>query len=92
MPYGQVTYNGRWLLMLAEKDFLNPSETARLLNVHVETVRRLARSGGIPAFKVGRGWRIMIKSLLKRAGSEHYQDQRPSAPGVNDHLTNETKK
>ncbi len=63
--------------MLTKKDSLNTGEAAQLLTVHVETIRRLSRSGGIPAF---------------RAGSEHYQDQRRSIPAVNDHLTIETKK
>ena len=37
---------------------LSAEETATALRVHVETVRRLARRGEIPAFKVGREWRF----------------------------------
>ncbi len=40
-------------------------EVARYLSLHELTVRRLAREGGIPAFKVGRQWRVK-KSLLDR--------------------------
>jgi excisionase family DNA binding protein len=46
---------------------LNVHEAARLLGVHVETIRRLARNGEIPAFKVGRGWRIRMESLTGAA-------------------------
>jgi excisionase family DNA binding protein len=40
-------------------------EVARYLSLHELTVRRLAREGEIPAFKVGRQWRVK-KSLLDR--------------------------
>jgi len=40
-------------------------QVARYLSLHELTVRRLAREGEIPAFKVGRQWRIK-KELLDR--------------------------
>jgi excisionase family DNA binding protein len=40
-------------------------EVAEYLNLHPLTVRRLAREGEIPAFKVGRQWRVK-KELLER--------------------------
>ena len=40
-------------------------EVAEYLNLHPLTVRRLARDGEIPAFKVGRQWRIK-RDLLDR--------------------------
>jgi excisionase family DNA binding protein len=40
-------------------------EVARYLSLHELTVRRLARDGEIPAFKVGRQWRVK-KGLLDR--------------------------
>lgn len=40
-------------------------EVAKYLSLHELTVRRLAREGGIPAFKVGRQWRVK-KDLLDR--------------------------
>jgi excisionase family DNA binding protein len=33
-------------------------EVAEYLQLHPLTVRRLAREGSIPAFKVGRQWRV----------------------------------
>ena len=40
-------------------------EVAEYLQLHPLTVRRLARDGEIPAFKVGRQWRIK-RDLLDR--------------------------
>lgn len=40
-------------------------EVARYLGLHELTVRRLAREGEIPAFKIGRQWRVK-KDLLDR--------------------------
>lgn len=53
------------------KPFRNVSEimtieqVARYLSLHELTVRRLARDGEIPAFKVGRQWRVK-RELLDR--------------------------
>ena len=38
-------------------------EVAEYLQLHPLTVRRLAREGGIPAFKVGRQWRVKRAAL-----------------------------
>ena len=40
-------------------------EVAQYLSLHELTVRRLAREGKIPAFKIGRQWRVK-KDLLDR--------------------------
>ena len=40
-------------------------EVARYLSLHELTVRRFAREGEIPAFKIGRQWRVK-KDLLDR--------------------------
>jgi excisionase family DNA binding protein len=48
------------------KHFYTVPETAELLGVHPETVRRNIRSGRIKAFKVGGGagpWRITAKEI-----------------------------
>ena len=44
---------------------LDAQAAATLLNAHVETVRRLARRGGIPSFKVGKDWRFRKDALLR---------------------------
>ena len=38
-------------------------QVAKYLNLHPLTVRRLARDGKIPAFKVGRQWRVKRELL-----------------------------
>ena len=44
--------------MTVRDNVLNAQETADFLGAHVETVRRLARRGQIPAFKLGKDWRF----------------------------------
>ena len=41
-----------------ETNMLTIAEVAKYLKLHELTVRRLAREGELPAFKVGRQWRI----------------------------------
>ncbi|MBC8444812.1 MAG: helix-turn-helix domain-containing protein [Chloroflexi bacterium] len=38
-------------------------DVAKYLSLHPLTVRRLAKDGEIPAFKVGRQWRVKRKLL-----------------------------
>ncbi len=58
---------------------LKAKEAADFLNVHLETIRRLARQNEIPAFKVGKGWRFSEETLKKWA-DEHYS--RNAAPHI----------
>lgn len=51
-------------------DVIGASEAAELVGSHVETVRRLARRGDIPAFKVGRDWRFSREALQRWAEGE----------------------
>jgi excisionase family DNA binding protein len=44
-------------------EMLTIAEVAEYLKLHELTVRRLAREGELPAFKVGRQWRIKRKLL-----------------------------
>jgi excisionase family DNA binding protein len=41
-----------------EQPFLTPQEVSEFLRVSVYTVRRWIKEGHLPAYKVGRGWRI----------------------------------
>ncbi len=41
-----------------QQPFLTPQEVSRLLRVSVYTVRRWIKEGHLPAYKIGRGWRI----------------------------------
>ena len=45
-------------------DMLTIADVAKYLRLHELTVRRLAREGELPAFKIGRQWRIK-RTLLE---------------------------
>lgn len=51
--------------MTGESDVLNAQQAAAFLGAHVETIRRLARRGGLPSFKVGKDWRFFREALLR---------------------------
>lgn len=56
------------------KEILTPKEAARFLGIHLVTVYRLLKKGGIPAMKIGGQWRFkrdflnewMNKEMTKR--------------------------
>jgi excisionase family DNA binding protein len=45
-------------------DVMNARDAGDFLKAHVETIRRRARRGEIPAFKVGKDWRFHKEALL----------------------------
>ena len=46
-----------------ERPFLTIKEASAYLRLHAMTVYRLAKSGKIPSFRVGSGWRFSRESL-----------------------------
>jgi excisionase family DNA binding protein len=54
-------------------------EVAEYLHLHPLTVRRLARDGEIPAFKVGRQWRIKRDLLYRWIANQSAQNAGLSA-------------
>jgi excisionase family DNA binding protein len=51
-------------------------EIAKYLRVHPYTVKRLARAGKIPGFKVGGQWRFDVKEIeewKKNRGAKKYK-------------------
>jgi len=46
-----------------EQSFLTPQEVSDLLRVSVHTVRRWIKEGHLPAYKLGRAWRIQEEEL-----------------------------
>jgi len=46
-----------------QQPFLTPQEVSDLLRVSVYTVRRWIKEGELPAYKVGRGWRVSESDL-----------------------------
>jgi excisionase family DNA binding protein len=53
-------------------------EVAEYLDLHPLTVRRLARDGEIPAFKVGRQWRVKRAILERWLAEESMKNVVPS--------------
>ena len=53
--------------MPVDSDVITAAEAAAYLGSHVETVRRLARRGQIPSFKVGTDWRFSRTALRRWA-------------------------
>jgi excisionase family DNA binding protein len=66
-------------------DILTTQEAADLLGAHIETVRRLARKGAIPAFKIGKDWRFSLTALHKwTAEQQQIRQHRPTVLVVDD--------
>jgi excisionase family DNA binding protein len=57
--------------MKTETDVINAREAAVFLKAHVETIRRMARRGEIPAFKVGKDWRFHKNALQIWSDGQH---------------------
>lgn len=58
-------------------DVLDAHEAAWLLGAHVESVRRLARKGDIPAYKIGKDWRFSKPALERWAETHHLRERAP---------------
>lgn len=59
------------------ESFLTPQELSDLLRVSVYTVRRWIKEGSLPAYKVGRGWRIHegeVRTWLVRHQSSTFHE------------------
>lgn len=48
---------------MTPKDILTAEEVAEFLRIHPYTVRRLARAGKLPGFRVGGQWRFDKKQI-----------------------------
>ncbi|MEO8294648.1 MAG: TOBE domain-containing protein [Gemmatimonadota bacterium] len=54
-------------------DTLNASEAGKLLHLNVKQVQRLARSGSLPAARIGRKWlfeRAQLEAMLRQSPAE----------------------
>lgn len=56
--------------MAQAEEVFDARGAARYLRVHEETIRRLARKGQIPAYRVGKKWRINRSALDRWAESQ----------------------
>lgn len=63
--------------MKTNNQVLNAQEAADFLGAHVETIRRLARRGDMPAYKIGKDWRFRRDALIDWAETHHLR-RKPS--------------
>lgn len=68
----------------ASNDVLDSFEAAWLVGAHVETLRRMARRGEIPSYKVGKDWRFRRKALEHWCETHHLRSQPALALVVDD--------
>lgn len=55
---------------MPQNEILTAEEVAKYLRVHPYTVKRLAREGKLPGFKVGGQWRFNSKEINKLQSSK----------------------
>ena len=67
-----------------ESDTLDSHGVARLMGTHVETIRRLARKGRIPAYKLGKDWRFSRSTLRRWTDAHHTRMRSPLVMVVDD--------
>ena len=70
--------------MQAAPDVLDVHEAGWLLGAHIETVRRLARRGAVPSYKVGKDWRFSKQALTRWMETHHVRQRAPLVLVVDD--------
>lgn len=55
--------------MEIEHEYLLPKEVMNMLGIGKNTFYRLVNSGELPAFRIGKMWRVSRKALFKTFGS-----------------------
>ena len=70
--------------MDSDNEILNSKQAAMLLGAHVETIRRMARKGEIPTYKIGKDWRYRRQALLQWAETHHLRHKAPCLLVVDD--------
>jgi excisionase family DNA binding protein len=70
--------------MIEDKEVIGAVEAAAFLDAHVETVRRLARRGEIPSFKVGKDWRFRRDLLQEWSETQQFGTRNPLVLTVDD--------
>jgi len=70
--------------MKTNNQVLNAKEAADFLGAHVETIRRLARRGDIPGYKIGKDWRFRRDALLDWAKTHYLRSKPPCVLVIDD--------
>jgi excisionase family DNA binding protein len=69
--------------MLYNSDILTISEAANMLHVSEGTIRNLIRQDAIPAFRVGRQWRMIRSEVWAFLNTRDPRPPRPLPPCSN---------
>jgi excisionase family DNA binding protein len=69
---------------MKNNEALNVKEAADLFSAHIETVRRMARKGEIPAYKIGKDWRFSHDALITWAKTHHIRQKQLSILAIDD--------
>jgi len=59
-------------------------QAAEFLGAHIETVRRMARRGELPAYKIGRDWRFSKETLTRWRETHRIRQRIPLVLAVDD--------
>jgi len=70
--------------MVKNSEVLNAKEAAEFLGAYVETIRRLARKGDIPAYKIGKDWRFHREALISWTETQHLRRKPPCVLVIDD--------
>ena len=70
--------------MAEEKFALTIHEAAAFLGAHPQTIRKLAKTGEIPSYKVGRAWRFHRDALQRWVDTHHLRARGPKVLVVDD--------
>jgi excisionase family DNA binding protein len=70
--------------MTHDSDVFNIHEAATFLGAHEQTIRKLARRGAIPAFKVGKDWRFRRENLIRWSEDQQRNSGRCSVLIIDD--------
>ena len=70
--------------MIQEGEIIDVAVAAKLLGLHEETLRRMARDGRVPSFKVGRGWRFNRTTLHEWAQAQQQTVRRKHVLVIDD--------
>lgn len=64
-----------------DRSFFTIYEVAEMLNFHHNTVRRMIKTGELPAKKYGREWRIRVDDLQRFTAPQNTESEEPTRGG-----------
>ncbi len=65
----------------AENGIYNAQKLAKFFGVSVKTARIWCETGKLPAFKIGREWKVRVEDLQRLISGKIHSRRKDSAPG-----------